>query len=137
MVLLSWGIIIINALLRIGTLFQFGIYSIDAISFTLVTILFSIYTLVILFKFSNTAYFPLLLVLLHMSALRGTLVLVMFVIADLLIFTLLNTGNKVSINNYGNEKKCYFNTYTSNTNNETVDHNYNKDIIDVEFESKS
>lgn len=61
----------------------------------------------------------------------------MFVIADLLIFTLLNTGNKVSINNYGNEKKCYFNTYTSNTNNETVDHNYNKDIIDVEFESKS
>jgi len=142
MVLISWGIIIINAILRVGTLFQFGIYSIDAFAFTLVTIAFSIYTIVILFKFSNIAYFPLLLVLLHMSALRGNLILGAFVVADLIIFTLLNTGRKVQVNNLGGSQTCYFNTYsTSGNDSEPASVNSkstytNSDIIDVEFESK-
>lgn len=145
----SWVIIILNVILRVTTLFQYGIYSIDAFSFTFVTILLSIYTLLILFKFSNNAYFPILLILLHMASLRGSTMVILFIVADLLMLLLLNTGPNIQTNHNGTQRNYYYsvfsnfghsaqednktNTYQQSSSNRNLNAS---DVIDVEFTTK-
>jgi hypothetical protein len=79
-----------------------------------------------------------------MASLRGTLILLFFVIIDLIIFTLLNTGSKVRVNNntLSGNKTFYFNSfcnqsYTPNQNKSKTGQAFNNDdIIDVEFVTK-
>lgn len=90
--LVSWGIIIVQVVLSLATLFNLGLSNVDIIGFTLTTILVTIYTIVILFKVSNFSYFPLILILLHMATLNGSTLAIIFIIIDLIILILLNTG---------------------------------------------
>ena len=147
MVVISWSIIFINVVLRITTLFQFGINTIDAVGFTLVTILLTVYTFIILFKFSNNAYFPFVLIMLHLSTLSGTAIIVMYLIADLIILLLLNTGQNIQVNGKGankhvfttfsscqpNNEKTYNNPFEANRASRIPDPN----VIDVEYTTKN
>lgn len=88
----SWAIIIIYLAFKVATLFRFGVMDLNFPGFLLTTILVSIYTVVILFKISTFSYFPLILLLLHMASLNGSTLAIMFIIVDLVMLLLLNTG---------------------------------------------
>lgn len=88
----SWAIIIIYILVSVVSLFKLGLYNVNIVGFTFATILISIYTIVILFKVTSFSYFPVVLILLHLSTLNGSALSVLFIIADLALMVLLNTG---------------------------------------------
>ncbi|MEG0686818.1 MAG: hypothetical protein RR425_05990, partial [Erysipelotrichales bacterium] len=80
------------SIVKISTAFKFGISDIDLLGFLFVTILLSIYVLVIAFKIRGVAYFPIILLLFHISSLNGAALSIFFVIADIVLLVLLNTG---------------------------------------------
>ncbi|WP_423364190.1 hypothetical protein [Mycoplasma sp. P36-A1] len=141
--MVSWGIVVFNVILRVSTLFQYGVYNIDGFGFVFVTILLSIYTLLILFKFSNSAYFPILLMLLHMAAMRGSTLIVPFIIADLAILLLLNTGPSIQTNHSSSQRTYYYSTFGSDkpsSKSEPITSSSSKikeqDVFDAEYTTK-
>jgi len=133
--IISWGIIFINLILRITTFWEIGLYSINITGFVFVTILLTIYTFTILFKFSGVTYFPIVLMLLHMSTLNGSMLAILFVVVNLIIMILMNTGNEPVTN----KNTTFFRQTNSNQYNDnsqpkrTVD---NGDVFDAEYTEK-
>lgn len=136
--LFSWGIIFVNVILRITTLFEIGLYSVDTVGFTLTTILLTFYTFTILFKVSRISYFPIVLMLLHMGTLNGSTLAIFFIIVDLIIMILMNVGtssNKATgySNSQTQSNNYQDNTYSTRTNTHTIN---DDDIFDAEYKTK-
>lgn len=139
--IVSWAIIFINLILRITSLMQIGLYSIEPLGFFLTTIFLSIFTISILFKIRATSYTPVILILFYMMSLNGSGISLFYVIMSLLILILLNTGAvSAPEGNYQHSKYRGFYTTgnkqsTNQTSNET--HNFNNDdVFDAEYSTK-
>ena len=129
---ISWGIIFLNVILRITTFFEFGLDSVDTIGFTFTTILLTFYTLIVLFKISGVSYFPIVLILLHMATLNGSTLAILFVIVDLIIMVLLNTGTDQSFNT----KTTYYQRAQANEQAQPKRPLDNGDVFDAEYKEK-
>ena len=144
--IVSWVIIFTNIILRITSLMQIGLYSIEPLGFFLTTILLSIFTISILFKIRATSYTPVILILFYLMSLNGTGITYFYVIMSLLILILLNTG-AVGVGDGSYQQSQYRRFYrTSNSNNSssqqttqanTSQHNFNNDdVFDAEYSTK-
>ncbi|MDL2212101.1 hypothetical protein LJB88_04420 [Erysipelotrichaceae bacterium OttesenSCG-928-M19] len=138
--LISWIIIFVNIILRFTTLFAIGLYSVDTIGFIFVTILLSIYTIAILFKLSTGAFFPIILMLLHMATLNGSTLAIFFIVIDLIIMILLNTGSikteqPTSTGSYSQYRNTYYSNNNTNerTTRSPLDEN---NVFDAEYKTK-
>ncbi|MDF9867568.1 hypothetical protein OKW22_001143 [Bacilli bacterium PM5-3] len=131
--IISWGIIFLDVILQVTTFFEISIYNVDTIGFTFTTLMLTFYTFTILFKISGISYFPIVLILLHMGTLNGSTLAILFIIVDLLIMLLLNTGADQNIytkSTYYQKKKD--NNSTSKTIHKTASDN----IFDAEYKEK-
>lgn len=146
MSVLSWIVIFFNIVLRIVSLNSLGVYSIDIVGFIFTTIVVSAYTMFILFKISSTAYFPIILILLHIATLNGSSLAIIFIIVDLIMLFLLNSTPKPLSEQSGKRKKqtyYYKNSaqYNANdkteTNKKTATKKANDDdIFEAEYKTK-
>lgn len=124
--IISWTIIFLNIVLRITSLMQIGLYSIDILGFFITTIFLTIFTISILFKFKATSYTPVIFILLYMMSLNGTSISYFFIFMNLLIMIFLNTGaiNTTNTNSQNqNRKQRYYYYNTSNQNNTNYQNN--------------
>ena len=149
--IISWAIIFFNIILRITTLMQIGLYSIDTLGFFITTIFLTIFTISILFKFRATSYTPVIFILLHMMTLNGTGISYFFIVMNLLIMLFLNTGaitttsgysqNQANNQRYTNYQR-YNRSYSQNSQkNSDYQNNANRnvnndDIFDAEYSTK-
>lgn len=126
--IISWVILFFNIILKITTLTQVGLYGINTFSFAFVTILLSIYTFYIIFKLSNVAYFPVLLMIFHISALNASTLAIFYIIIDLILLLILNTGTAIN----HNENKPRYTTKTAPSASRVN----NDNVFDAEFHTK-
>jgi hypothetical protein len=134
--ILSWFIVILNVILRLTTFFAIGLYSVDTVGFILVTLLLTMYTVFILFKISNIAYFPIILILFHMATLNGSTLAIFFIIIDLIVLILLNTSKSNSNDNdFSNTNKSYYDSNNNNSNNKN-NHINDDNVFDAEYKTK-
>ncbi|MGL4382363.1 MAG: hypothetical protein ACRCTA_01450 [Bacilli bacterium] len=119
---LSWLVFLSSFIIQLATLFQDSISNINLFSFLFATILLTIYTLIIMFKLRAGAFFPLIILCLHLLSLEGSILLPVYVIIDIVVLILLNTREK---NNPSTSKYSYY-----QEDHLTSD---NSDVIDAEY----
>lgn len=89
--LVGWVLIFIATIIKIIDLYQYGLANISLFGFAFSTIVMSIYTFVILFKFRGKTFFPVILMFLHLLTLTGSTWLFVYLAIDVALMILLNT----------------------------------------------
>lgn len=127
----SWVILFISVILKLTTFTELGIFNLNLFGFFIANIVLTIYSIFILFKINQTAYFPILIVFLHIIALEGSYLSIIFVAIDLIILVLLNTQKTIKKSpseEYMRKQKMNATKKRTNIDEENV--------FDVEFTTK-